>query len=64
MKITKNTRALDAIRMSKKIIKVFEDFGLYCPTCKGVGEETIEKIAVNNGLELKKLLKELNSALE
>jgi hypothetical protein len=64
MKITKNTRALDAIRMSKKIIRVFEGFGLYCPMCKGVAEETIEKIAVNNGLELKKLLKELNSALE
>ena len=50
--------------MSGKIIKVFEGYGLYCPACKGAGEETIEKVAVNNGLDVKKLLQDLNSALE
>lgn len=64
MKITKKTKALDAIRMSRKIVKVFEDYRLYCPSCKGVREETIEKIAVTNGLNIKEFLKELNAALD
>jgi hybrid cluster-associated redox disulfide protein len=64
MRITKNTKALDAIKMSHKIIKVLENHGLYCLTCKGAVEDTIEKIAVNNGMDAKEFLKELNAALE
>ena len=52
------------MRMSRKIVKVFEDYRLYCPSCKGVIEETIEKIAVTNGLNIKEFLKELNAALD
>ena len=64
MKITKSTKALDAVRMSRKVVRVFEDYRLYCPSCKGIREETIEKIAVTNGLNLKEFLKDLNTALD
>jgi len=64
IKIAQNTRALDAIKMSHKIITVFKEYGLYCPSCKGIEEETIGKIAVTNGLDLKEFLKKLNAALD
>ena len=64
MKITKGTKALDAMRMSRKVVKVFEDYRLYCPSCKGIREETIEKIAVTNGLDIKEFLNDLNAALD
>jgi hypothetical protein len=64
MKIVQNTRALDAIKMSRKIITVFKEYGLYCPFCKGIGEETIGKIAATNGLDIKEFLKKLNAALD
>ena len=64
MKITKTTMALDAMKMSGGIMKIFKKRGLYCPRCKGIGEDTIEKIAVCNGMDVKEFLKELNDALE
>ncbi|OHD63643.1 MAG: hypothetical protein A2176_05785 [Spirochaetes bacterium RBG_13_51_14] len=64
MKITKNTKALDALRMSGAILKIFQKYNLYCPGCKGIGEETLEKIAVCNGMDVHEFVDELNSALE
>ncbi len=64
MKIAPTTKALDAIKMSRKIMTVFKDYGLYCPSCKGIGEETIAKIAATNGLDLKEFLKKLNAVLD
>ncbi len=64
MKITKNTKAPDAIKLSGNIIKVFKKYDLYCPRCKGIGEDTIEKIAICNGMDVQEFVDELNSALE
>ena len=64
MKITKNTRAVDALKLSNNVIKIFRKYNLYCPGCKGLGEETIEKIAVCNGMDVKEFLDELNGSLE
>ncbi len=64
MKITKNTKAVDAIKQSGNVIKVFRKHNLYCPGCKGLGEETIEKIAVCNGMDVQKFLDELNGSLD
>jgi hypothetical protein len=64
MKITKNTKATDALKMSGNILEVFRKHDLYCPGCKGIGEDTIEKIATCNGMDVEKFLSELNGALE
>jgi beta-galactosidase beta subunit len=64
MKITKNTKAIDALKLTSNVIKVFRKYDLYCPGCKGIGEETIEKIAVCNGMDVQKFLDELNGSLE
>jgi hypothetical protein len=64
MKITKATRALDALKMSDGVMKIFKKYGLYCPSCKGIGEDTVEKIAICNGMDVKAFISELNSALE
>ena len=64
MKITKATKALDAFKMSGEIVKLFKKRGLYCPACKGISEETIEKIAICNGMDVSAFVKELNDVLE
>jgi hypothetical protein len=64
MKITKSTKAPDAIKLSGNIIKIFQKYNLYCPRCKGISEDTIEKIAICNGMDVQKFVDELNSALE
>lgn len=62
MKITENTRVVEALKLSHNVHSVFDKYGLYCAGCKGAVEDTIGKVADNNGLDLKKLLAELNKA--
>ena len=64
MKIQKHTKILDALHESKNIQRVLDKYNLDCAGCKGAVEDTIEKIALNNGLELDAFLQELNKALE
>ena len=47
MKITAETNAADALKMSKKVADVFYKYNLYCPGCKGVKEDRIGRIAFN-----------------
>ena len=60
MKITEKTRVHDAIKSSANVLKVLEKYGLDCAGCKGAVEETVEKLAINNGLDVKTLVRELN----
>lgn len=64
MKITRDTKALDALRMPGSVIQVFMKHHLYCPGCKELPRETIEKIALCNGLDMEQFLAELNDALK
>jgi hypothetical protein len=64
MEIKSNTNVAEALKMSKKVADVFRNNNLDCLTCKGVVEETIDKVAFNNGLDLQNFLKELNDALK
>ncbi len=50
--------------MSGDILKVYKKYGLDCPGCKGAGEDTVEMAALNNGLDLKKFLSDLNKAVK
>jgi len=63
MKITSKTSVSEAMKASKKVKAVFVQYNLDCPGCKGMSECTVEKVAVNNGLDIKALLSELNRAI-
>ncbi len=64
MEINEKTTVADTIKKSRETVKVFMRYGLDCPGCKGSKEDTIEKVAFNNGIDLKILIKELNAALK
>jgi len=63
MKISAETNAAEALKMSKKIAEVFNKYNLYCTGCKCIKEETIGRIAFNQGLDRDNFISELNSAL-
>lgn len=62
MKITADTNASEALKMSRAVADIFYKYNLDCPGCRGLKEETIGKIAFNNGLRLEVFLNELNEA--
>ncbi len=64
MEIKEKTTVEDAIKKSREVVKVFERHHLDCPGCRGYREDTIEKVALNNGLDLRSFLKELNAAVK
>lgn len=64
MKIKADTVVVDAIKMSKEVTKVLKKYKLDCAGCRGAVEDTIEKVAVNNGLDLKVFLEDLNNAIK
>jgi len=59
--IDSKTRLSELFKMDKKAVEIFKEFGMHCPKCKGVAQDTVEKAAVNNGINLKKILDKLNS---
>lgn len=63
MKINSDTKVNEALKMSKEVRKVFSDYKLVCPSCKGMVQDSIKKVAVNNGLELNKFIEDLNKVL-
>lgn len=64
MKITKDTKLIEVIKSSKAVKGVFQKYGLDCIGCRGAEEDTVEKAAINNGLDLKTFIKELSSAMD
>lgn len=62
MEITKTTYVPEALKLSKHVADVFRKHNLRCLSCKGIAEDTIEKVAFNNGIDLKSFLEELNKA--
>lgn len=63
MEIMASTKVSEALKMSIKVADIFREYKLNCLGCKGVAEETIGKVAFNNGLKLDDFLKDLNKAL-
>ncbi|HPN57459.1 MAG TPA: hypothetical protein PLD92_11490 [Candidatus Omnitrophota bacterium] len=64
MEIKETTTVEEAIKKSPAVAAVFKKLRLDCPSCRGARADTIMKVAINNGLELKSLLLELNRALK
>ncbi len=64
MEIREKTTVEDAMKKSREVAKVLKRYNLDCAGCRGAKEDTIEKVAVNNGLDLREFLRELNAALK
>lgn len=64
MEIKENTTVEEALKKDHKLLGVFKKYKLECPRCRGFKEDTIKKVAINNGLKLEAFLKELNSILK
>ncbi|GEM_PF-722289 len=62
MEINKNTYVPEALKVSNHVADVFRKHNLRCLKCKGMVEDTIEKVAFNNGIDLQSFLDELNKA--
>ena len=62
MKITGDTIVKDVITGNTEITKVFKKHNLDCLSCRGIEQDTLRIVAVNNGLDLEEFLKELKEA--
>ena len=60
--VTAETKLADIFKTHKGALEVFERFGLACPGCKGQAEDTVGKVAVNYGLDVKAFVDALNEA--
>ncbi len=61
--ITKNMSLKDTVAKYPKTFEVFMKYGLHCVGCHMAEFETLEDGAKAHGLDLKKLLKDLNTAI-
>lgn len=59
-KITKEDSLGEILKKYPKTLLVFMDYGLNCAGCPLAQTETIEEAAETHGLDLAKLLKDLN----
>ncbi len=65
MQITKDTLIIDAIQIGnpEKVAKILQDAGLHCLGCAFAHQETVGDIAVVHGVDIDKLLKDLNDTI-
>jgi len=63
-KITKDMKLGEVISKHPQTLIVFEKAGLHCIECFGAAYETIEEGAKAHGIDLEKLLKELNKKVK
>ncbi|MDS1029018.1 DUF1858 domain-containing protein [Bacillota bacterium LX-D] len=60
MKITKDTLISEALKANDKAAQILIDNGMGCLGCPSAQMEKLEQAAQVHGLDLEKLLKELN----
>ena len=53
---------IDVLDLGEKYAAVFEQYLLTCAGCSGASMETLEDAAESHGIDLEKLLKDLNNA--
>ena len=64
VKITKDMPVQEILTKYPETISVFQDHGLHCIGCFAAAFETLEQGAMAHGLDIDKLLKDLNMSLE
>ena len=62
MEISEKTTIAEAIKKSKGVLNVLTKHNLYCAGCRGSVNDTLEIVAENNGLDVKKFLEEIRSS--
>ena len=61
--ITKEMTISEVLEMDERYEKVFKKYLLTCAHCPGAYMETIQQAAEGHGVDLDKLLRDLNGAL-
>ena len=64
MKITKDTKLQEVISKHPETMEVFMKYGLHCIGCMAAQFETIEVGAKAHGIDVKKLVDDLNKAVK
>ena len=64
-KITKEMTINEVVEKYSKTVSVFMNYGLHCMGCPAAADESIEEaVKVHQGIDLDKLLKDLNRAVK
>ncbi len=63
-KITKDMTFHQVLQMSPEVAKVLGSYNLGCVGCMGAMNESIEGGAIAHGLDVNKLLRDLNAIFE
>jgi len=63
-KISKDMTLAEAVSRYPKTIPVFMKYGMHCMGCPMAMQETIEEGATVHGIDLKKMLKDLNDSIK
>lgn len=64
MKITKKSNIMEVVQKHPETMKVFEKYGLHCIGCMAAQFETLEIGAKAHGIDVKKLVEDLNKAVK
>jgi len=62
--ITKDMMIGDVVRKHPETIEVFINNGLHCIGCAMAGRETVEMGAKGHGIDVKKMVAELNKVIK
>ena len=62
MKITADM-SIAAVMKIPGAMEIMKKYNLVCAGCKGAGEDSVAKVAVNNGLDLKTFIEDLSRAV-
>ena len=63
-KITENMNIKEVIDKHPEIVPVFQKYNMGCIGCIAASFEKLSDIAVVHGIDVKKLVKDLNDAME
>jgi len=63
-KIAKDMTLAEAVARYPKTIPVFMKYGMHCIGCPMAMQETIEEGATVHGIDIKKMLKDLNESIK
>ena len=64
MKITKDMKIDEVLKKYPEIVVVFTKHGFHCIGCAAASFESIEQGALAHGVDVEKLIKDLNKTVE
>jgi len=64
MKITKKSKILEVVQNHPETMEVFQNYGLHCIGCMAAQFEDLETGAKAHGIDVDKLVKDLNKKIK